>query len=194
MIFQRNFVYVSGTMLGGTQVGIMMGDEKYSPPSANIKVINNIVFGTNRNFYWWQGNQGGGMKNVTIAHNTLVNSKFEAGLVILSGTHRNVAIKNNLILQEDNLPVIIVLQNSNLIFSNNLWSKHPKTAASGLSDVIGDPKLSKSGSPFTPEWFILNNTSKAIDNGIYLNDITIDFFGNSRIELSDIGAYEHITP
>ena len=54
----RNFIYATGAMTGGSQVGIMLGDETYNPPSANIKVINNIAYGNNRNFFWWQGTQG----------------------------------------------------------------------------------------------------------------------------------------
>ncbi len=55
VLAQRNFVYATGAMVGGSQVGIMMGDERYTPASANIQIVNNIVYGTNRNFFWWQG-------------------------------------------------------------------------------------------------------------------------------------------
>jgi len=70
---QRNFVYTTRTMMSGEQVGIMMGDERTNPPSANITVFNNISFGNHANFWWWQVVQGGGINNVLIANNTFVN-------------------------------------------------------------------------------------------------------------------------
>ena len=191
IVVQRNFVYASGVMSGGSQVGIMMGDERYSPASANIKVINNIVYGTNRNFYWWQGTQGGGMNNVLIAHNTFVNSVGSAGVIIASGTHQGVEFRNNLVQQDGTLPVIITYKSSGLVFSNNLWSKVPTSAASGSGDVIGDAKLAKAGSPYQSEWYVLTSGSPAIDKAISIAGLLDDYFRNSRGNPPDIGANEY---
>jgi len=192
IVVQRNFVYASGVMSGGSQVGIMMGDERYSPASANIKVINNIVYGTNRNFYWWQGTQGGGMNNVLIAHNTFVNSVGSAGVIIASGTHQGVEFRNNLVQQDGTLPVIITYKSSGLVFSNNLWSKVPTSAASGSGDVIGDAKLAKAGSPYQSEWYVLTSGSPAIDKAISIAGLLDDYFRNSRGNPPDIGANEYL--
>ena len=194
VLAQRNFVYTTGAMTGGTQVGIMLGDEKYKPPSANIEIINNIVYGANRNFYWWQGTQGGGMNNVTIANNTFVNSTGTAGVIIAAGPHQNVSFSNNLILQEDPLPVATVAKNSELHFSNNLWSKAPSSAAVGPGDVVGDPQLTKSGSQYTPQWFMLSNLSPAIDQATSIPGAGVDYFGNRRGAFFDMGANELVTP
>ena len=77
---QGNMVYMTaGSYLTGygAHVGIMMGDEVYQPASSDIVVINNIAFDNRRNFFWWQGDQGGGLVNVLIANNTFVNSTTE---------------------------------------------------------------------------------------------------------------------
>ena len=190
ILLQRNFVYASGTMSGGSQVGIMMGDEKYKPASANIEVINNIVFGANRNFYWWRGTAGGGMNNVTIANNTFVNSTATAGVIIAVGKHQNMKFINNLTEQDGPLPIIQVNPNSEFTFSNNLWSKKPEFAASGPGDVLGNPEFLKMNTPFVPDWFRLNETSPARDKAIVLSNIELDFFGNTRELSPDIGAIE----
>ncbi len=88
VLCQGNFVYTdpaSDLFDYGPHVGIMLGDERYTPPSKNITVINNIAYGNRRNFYWWQGVQGGGMQKVLIAHNTFVNSIQNSGVMIAEG-------------------------------------------------------------------------------------------------------------
>ncbi len=195
VVLHRNFVYASGTMVGGTQVGIMMGDEKYTPASANINVINNIVYGTHRNFAWWQGPLGGGMNNFLIANNTFVNgtgdvNNGEGGVIIGVGDHTNVRFYNNLVQQDGELPVIATVSQSGITYSYNLWSKTPYDAASGVGDVIGDPELLKIGSPFTPEWFKLTTSSPAIDMAVSLSEVNVDYFMNFRGNNPDIGADE----
>ena len=88
----------------GFQAGLMLGDEVYNPPSKNILVENNYVEGTRRNFYWWQGVQGGGLDNVTIQNNTFVEASSAAGVQINLGDHVNSIFTNNTIIQTDGLP------------------------------------------------------------------------------------------
>ncbi len=191
ILVERNFVYATGSMTSGSQVGIMMGDEKYTPPSSNNKIINNIVYATKRNFYWWQGTSGGGLVDVTISNNTFVNSSASSGVQINSGSHVNTKIDNNLFVQDGSLPIIIAPSSSGLLFSNNMWSKSPPTNVLGSQAVVGDPKLSKVGSTNNPNWFRLTNGSPAIDKGATSPDVTIDYFGNNRGSLPDIGANEY---
>jgi len=200
ILIQGNFVYMdrNSYVYGyGSNVGIMMGDEKYTPPSANIQVINNIAYSNHRNFYWWQGTQGGGMNNVLIANNTFVNgtgvsSNNEGGVIIGKGSHTNVRFENNLVSQDDSLAVISTIAQPGVYYSNNLWSKAPISAANGSGDVIGDPKLVKVGSYYLADWFRLGDTSPAIDKGQVLSEVSIDYFRNSRGSSPDIGADEFI--
>jgi hypothetical protein len=199
ILVRRNLVYATGTVMqAGSRVGIMMGDERYSPPSSNIAIINNLVLGANRNFYWWQGVQGGGMRNVLIAHNTFVNSAHAAGIVINNGPHDHVNFTNNIVRQDDALPVASVPRQSNVAFSNNLWSKAPPAVASSPSDIIGDPRLAQVGSVdaglLTPDWFKLLADSPAIDRARRMDEVQEDYFGIARGVMPDIGAYEYMLP
>jgi len=198
VLIQRNFVYMDpdSYLYGyGANVGIMMGDEKYTPPSANIQVINNLAYGNHGNFYWWQGTQGGGMNNVLIANNTFVNAtgdqhKDQANVKIGFGDHINVHFENNLVNQDGSLPEIATLDQSGIYYSNNLWSKAPISAASGSGDVIGDPKLVQVGSYYLADWFRLTEGSPAINQAQLLQNVSVDYLGNGRGNLPDIGAVE----
>jgi hypothetical protein len=193
ILCQRNFVYTDPTSYVfsyGNNVGIMLGDEKYDPPSSNITIINNISSGNHNNLYWWQGVQGGGMNNVLIANNTFVNSIGVSGVVIQPGTHQNVRFMNNLTQQDGSLPVIIAQSNPELHFSNNLWSKTPPPAASGPGDIITDPLFAHIGNPYMPEWFTLTDLSPAINNALSLLEVNVDFFQLNRGAPPDIGANE----
>ncbi len=130
------------------------------------------------------------MNNVTIANNTFVNSTGAAGVIIGVGAHVNVNFKNNLTLQDGTLLIIGTVQNSELHFSNNLWSKAPLSAAVGPGDVVGDPRLLKTGSQFYPQWFKLSSASPAIDKATYISFSYLDYFRNHRGSSPDIGANE----
>lgn len=197
-ICQGNFVYMDpasymyGGVGGGANVGIEMGDERYTPASANIKIINNIVYGNTRNWEWWQGRQGGGMNNVLIANNTFVNStvtEFDIG----EGPHQNVNIINNIFQQDGPLPITTVNDTVIVNYSNNLWSKQPPDYVIGPGDIIGDPLLLKEGSVFAPEWFMLTNVSPAISHALSLPEVTVDYFLNPRDTNPDMGAVEYIS-
>ena len=193
--FQRNFIYVTGNMTGGTQVGIQIGDETSKPESANITIINNIVFGANRNLACFQGSTSK-MTNVLIANNTFVNSTGEANIRISKDlSFVNVSFINNIIQQDGELPIISLPTNHpGLAFSNNLWSKPPNSSASGPGDFIGNPLFEQTGDPYSPVWFKLSEASPAIDRALSLPNITHDFFGNPREAIPDMGAHEFILP
>jgi hypothetical protein len=200
VVCQRNFVYMdpASYVYGyGSNTGIMLGDETYTPTSANITVINNIAFGNHGNFWWWQGSQGGGMHNVLIANNTFVNgsgniSEGRGGVIIGEGDHQNVRFENNLIQQDGALPPIATVNQPGLTYSHNLWSKTPYLAASGPGDVIGAPQLAHmGGNPFAPEWYRLSVGSPAINMAQSIPEVTVDYFGNQRGDAPDMGASEY---
>jgi hypothetical protein len=190
---QGNLVYMTpeSYLNGyGAHVGIMMGDEVYQPASSNIVVINNIAYGNRRNFFWWQGDQGGGLVNVLIANNTFVNSTLEAGVVINRGAHQNARFINNLVVQDGPLPVASIDASAQLMVGNNLWSKTPTGAASGAGDIVADPKLSKAGPVSAVDWYRLLNGSPAIDQALPLTEVSEDFEGHPRGSAPDLGALE----
>ena len=187
-----NNTYMIGSSgsYGGAHVGIMMGDEVYKPPSANNIVINNIAYNNTWNFFWWQGNQGGGLVNVLIANNTFVNSTKNANVAINQGSHQNARFVNNLIEQDGTAPIADIASNAQLTLQNNLWSKKPSGAANGAGDVIGDPQLAKTGSAYTAGWYIPLDGSPAINKGLVLPEVTVDFAGTPRGSTPDIGVFE----
>ncbi|MCC6750432.1 MAG: right-handed parallel beta-helix repeat-containing protein [Deltaproteobacteria bacterium] len=197
-LVQRNLVYHTGSpvVTNGSHAGIMMGDEKNTatyPGSQGITIVNNLVLGCARNVFWWQGFQHG-MKNVLIAHNTLVNSSSEAGIVLNSGPHQNVRVENNLVLQEGGLPVGAFDTFTGLSFSSNLWSKAPPSGAARAGDVVGDPKLARTG-PTTagqllPDYFKVQSSSPGINKGKVLSEVQEDFFRKARGTSPDLGAHE----
>jgi hypothetical protein len=190
---QGNLVYStpgSYTNGYGAHVGIMMGDEVYKPSSANNTIINNIAYGNRRNFFWWQGDQGGGLVNVLIANNTFVNSTLEAGVVIDQGSHQNARYINNIVVQEGTLPVASIAANTQLTVANNLWSKTPSRAASGAGDVVADPLLARMGSAYTADWYRLLEGSPAINKGQPLAEVIRDYANIARGTDPDIGAFE----
>jgi hypothetical protein len=193
VLCQRNFVYMNpGSYVYGygPNVGIMIGDEVYTPPSANIEIINNISFGNQVNLALWKGIEDNHINNILIANNTFVNSIGSAGIV-LRGYHQNVRFENNVVQQDDSLPLIAIELDLDVSFSNNLWSKSPDADASGPGDVIGDPMFTKTGDPFEPNWFRLMALSPAIDQAMSIPEVIDDYFGVFRGSAPDMGAIEY---
>lgn len=201
VLCDSNFVYMdpSSYVYGGTgsNVGIMLGDESTSLPSANITVTNNIAYGNHRNFHWWKG-PNPGITNLLVANNTFVNSTGSAsmgeGNVLISpGTFSNVRFVNNIISQDDSLPVIATVSQAGITYSHNNWSSTPYSPAVGSGDIIGKPGFTKNGSYFATEYFRLLSTSPDIEKGITLSEVTKDYFGANRVSLPDLGAVEYGT-
>lgn len=195
-LVQRNLVYHTGDNRWYMAPGIAFCDEAYLG-HARLRyttVINNMILGGNRTFYFWQDHPDSGLKHSLIAYNTFVNSHSGANFEIEPGNHENSRIENNIFLQEDSLPIADVDNDPDLHFSHNLWSKTPPSHVSSSDDVIGDPQLAKSGSTgpglLTPEWFKILASSPALERGKIIAEVTEDFFRNPRGSAPDIGAHE----
>jgi uncharacterized protein YjdB len=189
---QCNLIYKTKDMTNGSLVGILLGDETYNPRSSNNKVLNNIVYGCRRNCYVSMNQD-----NTLIAYNTFMNST-NINCVQINGTsHVNSSFINNLVIQEGPLEAISNYTSSpGMTMNHNHWSKTPDSDAFSSSDIIDVPNISKKGSleagELTGDYFILLETSRAINSGKVLNNITRDYFGNLRGDSTDIGANEYI--
>jgi hypothetical protein len=104
-------------------------------------------------------------------------------IIISGGEHQNVRFENNLVKQDGDLPVIATVSHLGVTYSNNIWSKTPYPAASGPGDVIADPLLVKIGNPYSPDWFILSETSPAIDPAITMPETRMNFFSEYQGKL-----------
>jgi parallel beta-helix repeat protein len=198
VVCNRNFIYMtpgSITYRLGSNYGILLGDERYTPPSANLTIINNIAYGNLKNMSWYRGVQGGGMNNVLIANNTFVNNmpnEINARNVdIGSGTHQNVRIMNNIIVQDDLQHIEDITINPEVVLSYNLWSNDPRDAILGTNSIVADPELARTGDPFTPAWFHLTASSPGLDNALLLPEVLVDFYRRARGSAPDRGAVEY---
>ena len=192
-LVQRNLVYTSKDMADGSQVGIGHWPETHVPNNARNTFINNIVYGCARNFCIMDTPH----EDIFIYNNTFVNSIEIASVQFTGneGNYENIIFKNNIVVQEDDLPVIYfnAAPPYDIAFSYNLWSKTPSASAQGTGDVIGDPLFTKTGSLLpgllTGHYFDLQVDSPAIDAAEDI-DLADDFFGNARGDDPDIGAIE----
>ncbi|HSQ79172.1 MAG TPA: right-handed parallel beta-helix repeat-containing protein, partial [Candidatus Bathyarchaeia archaeon] len=117
--FRRNLSYFTpGNMIQPyeTQTGILMGDEKRNPPSANNTVINNVVWGGKRNIAIGRGV----FENGLVANNTFVEAAGAPGaepanVWINAGRYRNARFVNNLVVQHGR-PVIALVDARGVVF------------------------------------------------------------------------------
>jgi len=160
--------------------------------SSDNTFLNNIVIGCDNNLFATQ-NQAA---NNLYAYNTFVNSDdnspgYAANIQFQSGTASNQSFINNLIYQSNSIAIAQMDQPGIISFSNNLWSKTPPSGVSGPGDVIGDPKLAMSGSPYSPDWSSLSDSSPAKNKGIVISVTNVDFYDTIRDAFPDIGALEY---
>ncbi|MDD4991833.1 MAG: T9SS type A sorting domain-containing protein [Paludibacter sp.] len=198
-LVQRNIVYISSApaIFLNTNVGIGISDEKAQyPRSTNNNVINNFTFNTVFDAFSWTYVPNAGLKNVLIANNTIVDGYIKTGSTANSVVNTNSQIRNNIILGSGSS----IPSNTGITFSNNNWSVTPPTTAASTSNVIGDPKISRTGTTtpgsLTSEYFKLQGTSPSINKGITIATVTTDYFNMSRPQGSayDIGGHEYIAP
>lgn len=199
-LFQRNLAYSTpGNMVQSycTQNNIAVGDEKFNPASSDNTFINNLTFGGERNFV------GGGkqLTNALIAHNTFVNASNTIGpteaasVYFHAGTATNARFVNNIVIQEDPETSVMIchLEASGISFSNNNWARTPVSGARGAGDVIGDPRILRTGSmeagALSPGWFRIADDSPARDKAVVLSQVTEDFARAARGSIPDIGAF-----
>ena len=196
-IAQQNLVYCSSTnpLAVGLTGGIEMGDEKSTPASSNNSVVNNFVMGCDRNYYWWGSNQSGGLVNALIANNTFVNAWTNFGVEVADGPHQGSRFENNIVVQDNTVPVAYAAANPGITFSHNLWSKSPLLAAAGPGDVVGDALLARTGltgaGQLDPTWFKTLTGSPAHGKALLTPEVTTDFFGTARLTSPDIGGYQY---
>jgi hypothetical protein len=101
---------------------------------------------------------------------------------------------NNIVVQDKSGLIADGPVNSQVTFSNNLWSQTPPAAVSGTGDFVGDAGLANGNVSLVSggvraDWFKIQTNSPAIDGGA-ISGIGDDYFGNGRSNLPDIGAHE----
>ena len=168
------------------------------------QVYNNIIIGgySNLNFYVHSGMPNAYLSNDLFANNTLINSQGPAtdtyGVKIKKAPHQNTLFYNNLVYEPIGVIASIGNSNGGITFSNNLWSKSPPASAISPTDIItqnpglADPNHSIDAGNVLANWYTLTDGSPAINAGVYISQVTTDYFGTTRSNPPDIGAHEYI--
>lgn len=162
----------------------------------NLQIINNVVVGCGNGFenHW----KSGKLTSLTLAHNTLVNSSEYAIKLDCDSPNRNTFIENNLIATADGGEMVRVKNVDGIIWRHNLWSSFPgNQVLNPASDIIESDvglvnlKAKIEAGKLTAEPYKLLANSVAINKGIRRNgNVKVDFWGNKRNNLPDIGASE----
>ncbi|HZJ24129.1 MAG TPA: right-handed parallel beta-helix repeat-containing protein [Anaerolineales bacterium] len=179
---------------GSPASGIALGEEFYEGWGAqlhHISITNNIVSFCRHGVYYYGADPtltGGGLKNSTIAYNTLWSSTDTALGVLYAGAQAGTLISSNIIWQANN-KLAYVENASGLTFQNNLWKVLPTSNVRGIGDRIGDP-LFLSTPGYVAQSYALGSLSPAIAGGANIG-VTTDYFNNLRGPSYDIGAFQN---
>jgi len=199
-LIERNFVYCtpnSGYERDGLPaIGIGMAEEYFDGWGArlkNAKVLNNIVAFCKHGVRYSGADDrltDGGLKNATVAYNTLYGSINSALSIVYESAQTGSLIANNIIWQaQDKLTSID--NPIGLTFQNNLWKVLPSTTVRSPGDQIGDPKFANTPG-YTSESYRPSSSSPAAGAAADIG-ITNDFFAKQRGPSFDIGAIQFAT-
>jgi chitodextrinase len=189
---EGNLIYCTGNTRyyrdGFPGQGIAIANEAYSTalPSSDNKILNNIVVGTRWGFYYGNFENGGGLKNTTIANNTFYKTAQEI-VRITNDTHANSLVENNIFQQAGGLGPSVL--GTGVTFQNNAWYGVTPGAAAGSGDVIGNPMFANAGG-FRAADYKIALGSIAQGRALALSLVTTDYFGASRVAPFDIGAHQ----
>jgi hypothetical protein len=217
MVIDGNLVYMTGDP-PEELAGIQLADESYenvtSPVMHDIVVTNNVLVNNYYGIVFWEGEFPGesAMKNVTIAGNTIVNSKA-VSMTWDRGPHENTSVRNNIFVNESGVGLLLLVakSTSGVALDHNLWympdvdepfnwgggTVYTHDAWMGLSgqgagDVLENPLFAGDWS-LPVENFVPAEGSPAIDAGVEIPGLDHDFQRNGRPAGTafDLGAFEH---
>jgi len=151
------------------------------------KVINNIVIGGKRGFYYGNYGAGGGIKNSVIANNTFYKATTTV-LGIDSANCSGTVIANNIFYQTGSASLTSI-SGTGISYHNNCWYGGNPGSAAGSGDVKSNPLLMNPGG-FVAVYYKLSSLSPCIKRGSSLSDPKQDFWQSGRTTSYDIGAHE----
>src|SRR5215213_1361741 len=186
-LIERNFVYCkpnSGFERDGLPAtGIAMGEEYFEGWGARLKntrVINNIVSFCKHGVRYNGADDtltGGGLKNSTIAYNTLYGSTNSAISIVYESAQAGSLIANNIIWQAQN-KLSTIDNPAGLMFQNNLWKVLPSAPVRSPGDRVGEPQFATTPG-YTAESYRPSNSSPAAGGAADIG-IPRDFFASQR--------------
>jgi hypothetical protein len=202
VLVARNFTYshpnngFGANGIGCENIGI--GEEHYSGWGAQLSkvtIVNNIAYNGSHGVAFFgnsSGTPGGGLRDSTIAFNTLWGSINSEIYIVYDTAQSGNLIANN-IVQQDSKKLILLPNASGIILSHNFWVNGlPPLYARGEGDRTGNVQLA-SEPGYTAGSFRLSSASAAINAGSTVPSVVDDYAGAPRPSgpANDIGAYEN---
>jgi parallel beta-helix repeat protein len=193
---ERNFLDSTGDSRfyrdGFPAHGIGMANEEYAErnPLRHLTIVNNIVVRSRRGIFYGDYERGGGLRNVLIAHNTVVDATHEV-LSIDRASHRESVVENNIFVG-GRARSLASVRGGGITYRSNLWSGGAAGTASGRGDVQGNPSLINAAGR-SPADFRITRSSPAAGRA-RSSKISTDFFGTARVAPNDIGAHQLNAP
>lgn len=194
----RNFIYCTGDRdffrFDQPAAGVQIANERYGPsanPSSDNVIINNVLVGNLCAFRYGSYQGGGGLKNTVFAHNTAYGSTGALLSIDADAGHANTRIINNIFQQIGRVPMTnFRAQPGQIEMRNNLWAGvQPQPSARGEGDVMGDPLFVRPGGKSAGDYRPMKE-SRALNAGLTIEDVTVDFGGRRRVGPMDLGAWE----
>ncbi|MEM7050975.1 MAG: right-handed parallel beta-helix repeat-containing protein [Acidobacteriota bacterium] len=192
-----NFAYSTGNpdffRFDQPATGIMIANETYpfSNPSRDNTVINNVLVGNNRAIRYGSYQEGGGLVNTLIAHNTAYGATGGLVEIDLDAGHSNSQIRNNVFVQTAGQAVTWIDQPiTGLTFDHNLWfGGFVLPAVTGPTDLLTAADFVAPGGTDALA-YRLRPGSAGLDAGVGLVAVPTDYRGILRASPPDLGAFE----
>jgi hypothetical protein len=202
VIVERNFSYCTENAPlakdGYPANAFGIGEEEYEgwgAQLARVTLINNIGAFCKRGIGSWSAEVAeGGLDTVLIMNNTFWGNRLHGIGIYVNETPvkaRNTFIQNNIFHQSENEHGYIE-DHTGITLDYNFWVGEPPPNykhLTGPHDLWGPVGMMEEPG-FVPETFRLDVNSQAIGNGLWLDVIVEDFFGQERDEKPDMGAIE----
>jgi parallel beta-helix repeat protein len=149
----RNLVYTTGDRaffrFGMPSTMIQIANEGRQRPELLTRLVisDNVLLGGRSGIgYWSSYGVGGGLRNSTITHNTLVGSSSENLLVQPDPGHRGTVVRDNLVVKRGAGRLADVPRTAGLRFRHNCWTASPPAAAADRAgDVVAVPRFVRPG-------------------------------------------------
>ena len=197
ILVEKNFVTChpnSGFERNGSPAaGISLAEEFYTGWGARldrVTVTNNIVSFCKHGVRYNGADDSltaGGLKNTTIAYNTLYGSIGSALGIVYESAQGGSLIADNIVWQAQN--VLTYINNpAGLTFKNNQWKVLPSSALRSPGDRIGDPKFASTPG-YTAESYRPGSGSPALTGATDIG-VPYDYFAKPRGPAFDMGAIQ----
>ncbi len=158
-------------------------------PGGDALIANNVITGVGIALYYGNFQQGGGLRNTLIAHNTVYAPSIEALHIDSDPGHYGSRIVDNVFVDTNGGAFVYVGGTNGLTFGHNLFAGGSASSAAGSGDVFADPEFVAPGGA-SADGYHLSAGSPALGAAMELGEVNDDFDGVQRGNPADLGAFE----